>query len=104
MKKLLTIAAIAAFMISCNDEKKTETPEAATTTTGDSAMMDANQASKMTDSATNMMNNAVDTANKMMDKAADKVEKAGEEAKKMMDKAADHVEKAADKMSDKKHP
>ena len=63
MKKFLAIVAIAAFMTSCNDEKKTET----TVTTDTSAVkMDT----KMPDTAVKMDTKMADTS-KMMDKMAD---------------------------------
>jgi hypothetical protein len=95
MKKFLTIAAIAAFMISCNDEKKTETTEGATT---DPVAADASQMSKMADSAGSMMNNATEAAGNTIDSAKAGVEKAADAAGKAMDKAAEGVEKAADKV------
>ena len=98
MKKFLTIAAIAAFMISCNDEKKTETTEGATT---DPVAADASQMSKMADSAGSMMNNAAEAAGNTIDSAKAGVEKAADAAGKAIDKAAEGVEKAADKAADK---
>jgi hypothetical protein len=93
MKKLFAIAAIAAVMISCNDEKKTETTEG---TGADSVAMDANQMSNMADSATNMMNKVADSATtavgNVVDSAKAAVEKAGKEANKMMDKATEKME------------
>ena len=94
MKKFLTIAAIAAFMISCNDEKKTETTEGATT---DPVAADASQMSKMADSAGSMMNNAAEAAGNTIDSAKAGIEKAADKA---LDKAAEGVEKAADKVVD----
>ena len=93
MKKLLAIVAIAAFMASCNDEKKAESTEAAT---GDSVTMDANQMSNMADSANKMMDKMGDSANKMMDKMGDSANKMvsnmADTAKKMTEKAAEKME------------
>ena len=89
MKKLLAIVAIAAFMASCNGEKKAESTEAAT---GDSVTMDANQMSNMADSANKMMDKMGDSANKMMDSASKMVSNMADTAKKMTEKAAEKME------------
>lgn len=93
MKKLIAIAALAAVMISCNDEKKSETTEGTST---DSVAMDANQMSNMADSANSMMNKVADSAttavSNVVDSAKAAVDKAGKEANKMMDKATEKME------------
>jgi hypothetical protein len=86
MKKFLAIAAIALFMVACNDAKKEETT---VTTTDSVTTTESTTMSNMADSANKMMDKMGDSANKMMDKM-------GDSAAKMMDKAAE-------KMEEKKH-
>jgi hypothetical protein len=75
MKKLFALVVIAAFLVACNEEVKTDSTSLAT----DSLSIEAN---KMADSASAMMNSSADSINKMTDTAHNIMNHAADSIKK----------------------